>query len=161
MSTLKLSGSPVVRTPQRPSRNINRWTPSHRALLQKVHGGVKKYAFPTSPPPTLRGQTPHSENQCQNNGGHVSPTLEKLLGNRKEFCVFPSLLSTSLYSVGVQQIFVKLNIYFHVASYMFVCIRSYSFNKYLLQTHTFEICIDMVRIFKVQAGFLIISHLAS
>lgn len=44
---------------------------------------------------------------------------------------------------------------------MFVYIHSYSFNKYLLQTYTFEICIYMVRVFKVQAGFLIISHLAS
>lgn len=44
---------------------------------------------------------------------------------------------------------------------MFVYTHLYSFNKYLLQTHTFEICMYMVRIFKVQAGFLIISHLAS
>lgn len=44
---------------------------------------------------------------------------------------------------------------------MYVYIHSYSFNKYLLQTHTFKICIYMARIFKVWEGFLIISHLAS
>ena len=151
----------VHQTPSEGSRNnlYLCWTPICSTLIQEVYDGVKMCMSKKPPPHSMQmllGQRPHFGN---NNEYLTFP--QKAPGEQKINLLFLPLFIPGLHSVSTQQIFVKLNVHVHVASYMFVYIHSYSFNKYLLQTYTFEICIYMVRIFKVQAGFLIISHLAN